>query len=161
MKTLIITRHGKTVQGSPDISRKLTERGFKDIKLIASELQKYDLIPDLIISSPAIRALETANQVSEYFHDRNIPIITKDYMYPGYLNDIFDFIPGYFSPTKNIVMIVGHNPSLEILIKKLTDEEVKLSTSGTAVIDFSIEKWNEPSKTKGKLRKVFIPKELK
>ena len=75
---ILLTRHGKTewnalgkVQGKADI--KLNEEGIKQAKETSKLLQDEKI--DLIISSPLIRAIETARIIAK---ERNIPIITDE-----------------------------------------------------------------------------------
>ena len=68
MKTLIIARHGKAGEikdNQPDMLRELAPRGHKDAKNIAKALLKKDIIPGLILSSPAVRSIETARDLAE------------------------------------------------------------------------------------------------
>ena len=69
MKYLTIIRHAKSSWDHPDlddIARPLNERGKHAVKIIGKHLQEQVLQPDLIISSPATRALETAKAISEF-----------------------------------------------------------------------------------------------
>jgi phosphohistidine phosphatase len=158
MKTLIITRHGKAEQRSKgsDFLRELTSKGFKDVKTIASELEKYNLAPDLIICSPSKRTTETAEQIIKYFNNIKIHILLQDYLYLGFSNGVFDLIDSVY-PDSKIVMIVGHNPSLEILVKKLSGVVLDLPTSSTVAMDFNIDNWRDLIEVKGLIRKLIIP----
>ena len=63
MKTLIISRHGKAAQATenqPDLLRELASRGQKDARVIAQELIRKDIVPGLILSSPAIKNRQKA-----------------------------------------------------------------------------------------------------
>ena len=70
MKTLLLIRHAKsdwTFPGLADIDRPLNERGYRDAPLVADELIKTKHIPDLIITSPAVRAATTAMIMARKF----------------------------------------------------------------------------------------------
>ena len=75
MKTLLLIRHSKTEQihdgNKTDFERKLLLRGFEDSKNIAEQIKKMDQIPDYIISSDAVRALQTAKEFAKVFDYRN------------------------------------------------------------------------------------------
>ena len=68
MRTLLLVRHAKSSRDDPalfDRERPLNERGKRDAPKMAKRLAKRDLQPDLILSSPAVRALTTAQLLSE------------------------------------------------------------------------------------------------
>lgn len=115
MKTLIVTRHGKSEIGLVDILRKLDDnRSTKDIKKVTSDLVKNQIVPDFIISSSSVRTVETSKKIIENFN-KEIPILTLESLYLKIPDNIFSIIEEHCSD-HNIVMIVGHNPSLEIFI---------------------------------------------
>ena len=63
MKTLFLVRHAKSNRDDPalaDRDRPLAERGRKDAPEMGKRLARHDVKPDLIVSSPALRALTTA-----------------------------------------------------------------------------------------------------
>lgn len=164
MKTLIISRHGKAMEGTegqPDIVRGLSPRGYKDLRLIAKELIKKNLVPGVIFSSPAVRAVETARHLTGYFHDCTVPVIPRDSLYGVFSTDMFGFIDSV-CPDEDLVMIIGHNPSLMILIEHLSGLVLEsFPTSATVVLDFDVKDWKGLGKVRGTLRKLFIPKELR
>jgi phosphohistidine phosphatase len=164
MKTLIITRHGKAVEaekGQHDILRKLSKRGHKYFKIIARELIKKDLVPGLILSSPAIRALGTANQIASYFDESKVSVLTYDPLYSNFSNEMFDFIESV-GPKENIVMLVGHNPTLPVMIEHLSGVILEsFPTLSTLILDFDVEKWLDLKENSGTMRKLLITKELK
>ncbi len=165
MKTLFITRHAKTIPGGgqlADFDRYLSPRGPKDLKLVANELIELEYEPDLIISSPAVRAKQTAEIMAELF-DYPVGQIK-------YLNHLY----GYFSTQQIIkdisqigakarsVMIVGHNPSMAELGEDLTYSfHEHLPTSGTLVIDFEVTKWDYVSEGSGMLSQFIFPSALR
>ncbi|MFU8827788.1 MAG: SixA phosphatase family protein, partial [Brevefilum sp.] len=68
MKTLLLMRHAKSSwkdDNLTDHARPLKKRGRKDAKRIAQVMDKNDLIPDLILSSSAVRAAETAEIIAD------------------------------------------------------------------------------------------------
>ena len=70
MSELFILRHGKAenpvaATGWSDRARRLTEEGVKRIEAMIPAMQRLDMVPDLIVSSPYPRAAETARIVQE------------------------------------------------------------------------------------------------
>ena len=155
MKTLLLTRHAKTVEADglmSDFDRHLTSRGLKDPVLIANELLDLGIEPDKIISSPAKRAIQTAE------------IFAKKFQVPVNNIKMGDFLYGYFSSDKLIeylasiasksqcVQVVGHNPKMEELAADLTGSVYRrIPTSGTMVIEFDVNKWEYISEGSGML----------
>ena len=73
MKTLFLVRHAKSSRDDPvlpDKDRPLNERGMRDASRVGEQLAKRDANPDLILSSPAQRALTTAEIVARKLHYR-------------------------------------------------------------------------------------------
>jgi phosphohistidine phosphatase len=162
MKTLLILRHAKSSWNNPelaDIDRPLNKRGKRDAPRIGALLREEDLIPDIIISSPAVRARKTAKAVSKASGYEGKIEINEDY-YPGYTES---FIESFYSLEERIgsVMIVAHNPGLEEFLYDLTGESVRLPTSALAQVLLPIDEWFElEERTEGKLINLWRVKEL-
>ncbi|MBC7913981.1 MAG: histidine phosphatase family protein, partial [Pyrinomonadaceae bacterium] len=71
MKQLLIVRHAKSdwnTDASSDFDRPLNKRGARDAPEMAERLLKKHIIPQLIVSSPALRALTTAKYFADVFN---------------------------------------------------------------------------------------------
>jgi len=104
-------------------------------------LREQGLVPDIILSSPAIRARKTAQAVSiesGYEHDIEI----QDEFYPG---DPYAFIDTLVALPEqvNTALIVAHNPGLEEFLDVLTGESARMPTSALARISLPIGSWRE------------------
>jgi phosphohistidine phosphatase len=144
MKTLLLLRHAKSSWKNPglaDINRPLNNRGKQDAPRIGRLLREEDLLPDLVLSSPAVRAQKTTQAVT---NESGYPgeIVIQDDFYPGdpttYIESL-NSLPDQFER----VMIVGHNPGLEEFLDTLTNESARLKTSSLAQISLPIESWLE------------------
>ena len=85
MKTLLLMRHAKSSwkqKDLPDIERPLSSRGEKDAPMMGRMLKKKELIPDLIISSPAVRARQTVEEVAKK-KELNMVLDKQFVMYGG------------------------------------------------------------------------------
>src|SRR5919198_2099009 len=119
-KILLILRHAKSSWKEPDLQdhdRPLNKRGKRDAPRIGKLLMELDLVPDLIISSTAKRAKDTAKAVGEAskYNGRielNPSLYGTDF--DSYLRAL-RLVPDDF----NKVLIVGHNPALEELVSLL------------------------------------------
>jgi phosphohistidine phosphatase len=106
-RRLLLIRHGQTEQGSPDEARQLTDRGRRDSSAIGEWLRERRVVPDLVVTSPAIRARQTweltgidaKSEVDERL----------------YVNTESDLLAIMRSADESVatLAIVGHNPSIE------------------------------------------------
>ncbi len=119
-RTLLLLRHGKSdwTQFTRDFQRPLKRRGIRGAQAIGKWLLQHQLIPDYLISSPAVRALHTAELVSQAVGlDQGI-ITQEPDIYEASVRDLLAVLSGIPSHTQ-CVMLVGHNPGLEDLILHL------------------------------------------
>ncbi len=162
MKTVLILRHAKSSWSKPglaDIDRPLNKRGKRDAPRMGAFLHEQDLVPDLILSSPARRARKTAQAVSENSsYDGEIEIVPD--FYPG---DPETFILTLMSiPDQvNSVMIVAHNPGLEELLYELAGESARMPTSALAQVSLPVKSWHDlEDEVQGDLENLWLVKEL-
>lgn len=162
MKTLLILRHGKSSWDDPQVSdheRPLKKRGKRDVPRMGTLLGKQNLIPDLIVSSTAERAFRTAELVAESCGYTGV-IRRTGTLYHGSLHD-FTKALNEVDDDCDRVMIVGHNPGFEELLKTLTGREERLPTAALARVNLPIASWNELTlNTRGTLESVWRPKEM-
>ena len=162
MKTVLILRHAKSSWSNPGlagIDRPLNKRGKHDAPRMGALLNEQDLVPDLILSSPAKRARKTAQAVAENSsYDGEIETVPD--FYPG---DPYNFIetlmllPDEYS----CVMVVAHNPGLEELLYALAGESARMPTSALAQVLLPIESWQELDEdVEGRLENLWRVKEL-
>ena len=163
-KELLIMRHAKsswTDDSLSDHDRPLNKRGRRDAPRMAQLLNEWDLRPDIIISSTAMRARLTTQMVVEIIDSENMPVeSTEDfYLAPPatYLETLQRLANSFFRP-----MVVGHNPGLEGLVANFTGQDEFMATAAIAHIQFDIENWNELEfrSSSNKLIAVHRPKEV-
>ena len=161
MKTVVLIRHAKTEEWSiekNDFERRLKNRGETDSKLIAEILKKEAILPDHIISSPAIRAMETTQIFSEVLDFPASEIQEEQDLYDGITTQDFLDLLADLGPKKNTVFVVGHNPNLFYLAANLIHQSIhEMPTCSTVVIQFNVEQWDELAAREGDLVKQFIP----
>ena len=161
-KTLLILRHAKSSWEFAELSdhdRPLNNRGKRDAPRIGKKLLKEGLSPQLIISSPAVRAYSTAEKVAKACaYDGEIIVDSSLYAsgYQKYLDALKNQNDKY-----DMIMLVGHNPYSEQLLETLTGKMITMPTCSVACVRLSIRKWNDVNaKTKGELINIWRPKEL-
>ena len=112
---LYIVRHAIAAPhgtpGIPDDDRPLTEEGIKKMRQAAAGLRSLDYIPELILSSPLIRARQTAEILLEAF-GKGIELKILPALAPsGIRRELYQAIASYEKRLKSL-MLVGHQPSL-------------------------------------------------
>jgi phosphohistidine phosphatase len=135
VKNVLICRHAKAehaANGDSDRDRELTERGEKEARRVATALARLDLVPDLILSSDATRAVQTTRaMLRDFRHEPRTEYLPE--LYSASASTILDCIATH-GPGSGTVMVVGHNPGLEELVANYTGEFVRLKTAHVAVM---------------------------
>jgi phosphohistidine phosphatase len=161
MKTLLLLRHAKSSWNQPELhdhDRPLNKRGKKEAPLVGKYLKDHDLMPDLILSSTARRAHDTAQAVLE---ESGFPGQVDLYQ-DLYLSDTACYLDILccLPDDANRVLVVGHNPDLEELLTLLTDVTEHLPTASLAQVDLPITCWQELNEaTDGRLQKLWSPRQ--
>lgn len=131
-RELFILRHAKSDWNSDvsrDQDRPLNKRGRKDAPRIGAWMREHYLYPGWVYCSTAVRARETLTAVVQELQLPTERITYTDELYladlPVLLHVLYE-IP----PEHNSVMLVGHNPGLDDLVRHLSKVEVPLTDSG-------------------------------
>jgi phosphohistidine phosphatase len=159
MKNLILVRHAKAKKRSPemdDFERKLTKVGKNDSREVAEYVTKILNKIDLLITSPALRAKETAEIFAKSFKSKP-KILEEGLLYEGEVEEIIERISNITKGYNN-VMIFGHNPTFDELAKKLTGDDMHLRKAGAICIEG--ESFDDILSGKGKLKWMVDPKSL-
>ncbi len=119
-KELLLLRHGKSDwnTNTTDFDRPLNQRGNRNAQQIGEWLTKQKLVPDLIICSPAVRALTTTQIVCEAMGVSAQTIQTEKSIYEASLSDLHLVLQAIPESTQR-VLLVGHNPGFESLLSDL------------------------------------------
>lgn len=151
MKTLYILRHAQKDESNPeqyDYDIELTQKGNEDSILLGNKLKEKNILPDLIVSSPAIRARRTTENVSEIIGYRK-NIMYNEVIYQAFLNEIIESIT-YTFDTVDSLMIVGHNPSLTALAITYGGFSEEMKMASAIRIDFNCDSWTSIDKSNAK-----------
>ena len=162
MKALLVLRHAKSSWNDPardDHERPLNKRGRRDGARMGELVREHGLIPDIVISSDAVRARLTAEAVVEAARYAG-EILLDPHLYMACPADILSLLR-MVQENAETVMIVGHNPGLEELVEQLTGERQDLPTAALAQIVLPIDQWRDLKlSTRGTLLGHWRPKEL-
>mgnify|MGYP000117588991 FL=1 len=170
MRQLILFRHSKTEPFSEtgtDETRRLTERGHEDARLIAKALRQLDLHPDRVLVSTARRTRETWQEFHSVF-----PEVSATYIENLYLADPDDIAAEIEKASDaGCVLVIGHNPGLHELALQLMEYggtrnelaageiRVKFPTSAVAVFNA---KEDDPFNVYNfELSEFLVPKDLR
>jgi phosphohistidine phosphatase len=141
---LLVLRHAKSSwadEYTDDWERPLTERGERDAVQVGHLLRSRALLPDLILSSDAVRAESTARRVADAagYPDKVVLSSQLYHARPEVIIEVLKEAP----PTAHRVMIVAHNPGLEDLVAQLTGERIELATATLIQIELPIDGWTD------------------
>ena len=161
MKTLYLLRHAKsswkdaTLQ---DFDRPLNGRGKDSAPLVGRVMRKRKLKVDLVLSSPAARARQTAALVKESA-GLSAETLYDERIYEADAARLLEVVSQAAEPADALVL-VGHNPGIEELLTFLTGEERRMPTAALACITLDVEKWGKVRARAGRLEWLVRPKEL-
>jgi phosphohistidine phosphatase len=150
MKTLFLIRHAKSSWGDtalPDKDRPLNDRGRRDAPKIGERLAKRDVKPDLILSSPAMRALKTAEIIAKKLDYRRRDIVVDDRLYAVEADNLLDVIHKLGDKLER-VLLFGHNPELTELAHRLSSKITHMPTCAVAEFTFDAKSWSRIGKVK-------------
>lgn len=163
MKNLYIVRHGKSSWENPGLSdheRPLLQKGVKRTLKIANHLKDKDISPDLMISSYAVRAYDTAKIIAGILGIKEDEILVSKKLYHAGHEDILDELFA-LDDSKKSVMIFGHNPTFTSFANQFLDEKIDwLPTSGVVSISFDTHMWANLPMAQTKTDFVVFPKGL-
>ena len=145
MKRLLVLRHAKSSWADnalDDRRRPLNDRGRRDAPLVGEWLRERALVPDLIVTSDAVRARETAAAVATaagYTRE----IVMEPSLYHATPADAIAVLKSIGNQAAEAVLIVGHNPGLEDLVSRLSGEHHDLVTAAIVELAVPIDRWSE------------------
>jgi len=160
---IYILRHGKAEERmssiKSDAKRKLTVTSKKEVEEIARGIQNFGISFDFVISSPLVRAVETAEIVAKYLFDKKKITIWDELKPESSVLDTQKKITNFNTSAK--ILLVGHEPHLSNLITSIisnnSETDISLKKGGFAHIRGNASK----SKIVGSLRSLLTPKQLK
>ncbi len=162
MKTLYAIRHAKSSWAdglSGDFDRPLNPRGKSDAPKMGKRLKSKDIIPDLIISSPAKRARTTARIFADVLGYNEDEIIFVPELYLASVEKFYDSL---FELPKQVdsVFLFSHNPGITDFVNDMANARIdNIPTTGIVCIDFQLDDWTKVTSSSGKVNFFDYPKE--
>lgn len=148
MKKLLICRHAKSSWDEPglnDHERPLAKRGWRDAPLMAKRIKTNHIYPEQIISSDALRALQTAEVYLETFRKEDVIFEKTAELYHASVSDILEVVR-HASDRVNTLFIFGHNPGFTDLINHLGESLDNLPTAAVFGFTFATNSWSKLSR---------------
>ncbi|GAA0878788.1 phosphohistidine phosphatase SixA [Algoriphagus jejuensis] len=145
MKKIILVRHAKSAWDDPSLSdhdRPLAERGLKDAPKMAKRLKKRRIHADLLVSSSAIRAKETAKITAKELDYPKEKIVFDSSLFHASPHSLLKYLRSQ-NDNHNTILIFGHNPGFNDLITFLGGEIDNLPTAGQFGFKLKSEHWAE------------------
>ena len=147
---LYFLRHGEADWPGwtkPDDERPLTDFGKKEVRQVAKFLDRLKVKPNLVVTSPLPRALQTAEAAAEQLKTK---LRQDQALEPGFgISELKTVLKRHRS---KVLMLVGHEPDFSGVISALTGAFLKMSKAGVALVDI------DPETEKGRLLWLFPPK---
>ncbi len=163
MKTLLIVRHGKSAWDDPNLKdhdRTLLPKGIVRTNKVADYFVRKKIKPNLIVSSSALRALETSKILAAKLNYPTELIRIESDIYHQGSEYLMELLYGLPNDVKS-VMLVGHNPTFIHFANKFLDVQIDaLPTTGAVSISFLTEKWEEINMATKNTNFVIAPRML-
>jgi phosphohistidine phosphatase len=163
MKTLMLLRHATSSWKNSEIAdhdRPLNKRGKKAAPLMGHFLSIADLVPDLILSSTAVRARETAEAVARASSYEG-PVEFLDSLYLATAGTVLSEAQSRAPDSVGRLLLVGHNPGMEDLVEILSGKREALPTAALAVFEVGIDRWAALELgVETKLLNIYRPKDI-
>lgn len=163
-KTLLLVRHAKSswdISGIHDYERPLLPEGIERTLEVADFLVDKGVHPDLIISSHAVRAIETARLIAGKLGYPEEKIETDSNIYYQGSDTLFDLVMD-LPDNRDVVVLVGHNPAMTQFANMFLDDAVNyLPTTGVACVTFDVTSWSHITEQAPHVLFYITPKLLK
>ncbi len=160
MKELLLYRHAKAEKSAPggsDNERPLSRKGGSQAKSMGRMLKDADSIPDLILTSNATRAADTA-AITAAACGCTSPVRQAAALYDAEPESYAQELRGV-DESVNRVMLVGHNPTIEEFAARLLGERIEIKTAYLVRLSLDIGFWQDfQLDARAKLRAVLVPK---
>lgn len=158
-RVLHLLRHAQSAErqhSQHDRDRDLTTQGMKEAAIMGHHLKKNDFDVDLVVTSVAKRAQDTASQIHGILNLNNDVKVVED-LYEASVRTLLSIINSLDNEYKHVI-VIGHNPYLSYFAEYLSKAEVgSMATCGLATLRFDITSWQEVSEGMATLDNYIYP----
>lgn len=162
MKTVCLIRHAKSSwdqAGLADIDRPLNARGKTTAPIMAKILADKGILPDMVITSPAKRARQTAKAFRKQYGIKKEAQKIEPTIYGGDENQILDILRK-LPDEKSSVFLFGHNPTMNYLAALFSKERLHVPTCGIMILNLHVDTWKDIAPDQAALKEIIIPKQF-
>ncbi len=163
MKDLILVRHAKSSWRDPsldDHSRPLNKRGKRDAPEMGDRMARRGYGPDLLISSSAVRAVETARTIAGKLGYPRERIQVEKLLYLSGVDVLLEVVRSVDAPVQTL-MLFGHNPGFTDLANLLGPRDIlNMPTCGVLHLRFDTATWNAIGQVAGEEVLYDFPKSV-
>ncbi len=162
MKIVCFIRHAKSSwdqAGLADIDRPLNLRGIETAPIMATILQEKGLKPDLVISSPAKRARQTAKYFRKKYGIKKEQLQIEPAIYGGDEQVVLDVLRK-LDDTVGTVFLFGHNPTMNYLAALFSEDRIHVPTCGILKVHLNITQWKDVQPDRTGLQEFIYPKQF-
>lgn len=160
-KILYLVRHAKSSwkdASLSDMDRPLNKRGRRNSPVMGKRLLEQGHKPDLMISSPANRAMSTARNIAWELGIDDAEIVSDENLYFSGAEGMQSVLVSVDDSHRK-VMLIGHNPAMTFLMNRLGDTDIfNMPTCAIAIIGFEMASWADLYSTAGVLLGYDYPK---
>ncbi len=159
MLNLMLMRHGKSDwdAGAPDDhSRPLAPRGERAAERMGEVLRELGLVPGLVVSSTSARARATA-ELARITGGWDSRLVLDDDLYGASVPETLAAAERHGNEYERI-MLVGHEPTWSMTVRRLTGARVTMRTATVADIELSTINWQNLDEAAGTLAVLLQPK---
>jgi phosphohistidine phosphatase len=161
MKTLYLVRHAKSSWDFPylsDAERPLSDRGKRDAPEMGRRLSEKNILPDLMLSSPAKRALITSEYMADALNYPKTKIAKDKAIYHAGEATLLRVIQEVNEHVKSL-MLFGHNPGFTDFANAIANLDIdNIPTSGVLACKFEVTHWSDIKLGSGELLFFDFPK---
>jgi phosphohistidine phosphatase len=164
MKTLYLIRHAKSDwsdKSLSDFDRPLNKRGTKNAPLMGSKLADKGIHPDLILSSPALRAKTTAITIAKAL---SYPLDSIRYNHDLYACDVETILSIIrdVSPSVDTLFVFGHNPEITECANYLSNGDIEnIPTCGVVEMRLIKDDWKSIGENSAEISEFDFPKKYR
>jgi phosphohistidine phosphatase len=127
---VFLVRHAHAEKGDPDDLRPLSERGRNEARAVADQLAEHDTPPTLVLTSPLLRARQTAEPIA---HASGAELRVDERLAPGLTPD--GLLAALDDDEQGPVAVVGHQPDFSEIAFALTGSDPGFPTGGVAEVE--------------------------
>ena len=161
MKKLFVIRHAKSSwkdYSLADFDRPLNKRGFLNAPFMGEYFKDRDIVPDIILSSPALRAKTTAEIIANKVKYKK-QILYEKSIYEADIDTLHNILTSLDNKYKS-AFIVGHNPGLNLLVDSYVGFDENIPTCGVVELQIKSDSWKNINSKNIKLLSFNYPKKL-